>query len=87
MRMPLISRRTLLAAVGASAFGVQAQGSNMLWLVPQPAGNPTDALARRILPGLQRELGTTVLIENLPGAGGALGVNKLLALPSTSPAL
>ena len=84
-------RRTLLAALGASALPAWAQtpsaGANLSWLVPQPAGNPTDNLARRLLPGLQRELNQTVVIENLPGAGGALGVNKLMALSAGTPTL
>lgn len=50
-------------------------------VVPQPAGNPTDALARKIQPLLQKELGQTVVVENHPGAGGSIGVRKLLAMP------
>lgn len=84
-------RRTLLAALGASAVPTWAQapssGGHLTWWVPQPAGNPTDNLARRLLPGLQRELNQTVLVENLPGAGGALGVNKFLGLSAGTPAL
>lgn len=85
-----LSRRALLATIATAPLGAWAQmptGANLSWIVPQPAGNPTDNLARRLLPGLQRELGQGVVIENLPGAGGALGVNKLLSLPTGTPAL
>ena len=70
-------RRTLLAALGASALPAWAQtpsaGANLSWLVPQPAGNPTDNLARRLLPGLQRELNQTVVIKTYLGLVARLG--------------
>ena len=47
MHMPLFHRRTMLVALGSGTIGSWAQSANLLWLVPQPAGNPTDALARR----------------------------------------
>lgn len=54
-------------------------GRLMTLLVPQPAGSPPDALARKLQPMLQRALVQTVIVENLPGAGGSLGVNHLLS--------
>ena len=59
-----------------------SSGPPLSFLVPQPAGNPTDTLARRLLTALQRELGQPLVVENIPGAGGSLGVNKMLAAPA-----
>ena len=59
-----------------------SSGPPLSFLVPQPAGNPTDTLARRLLTALQRELGQHLVVENVPGAGGSLGVNKMLAAPA-----
>lgn len=76
-------RRSLLILAGASACSVRAQhspasGAPLNFIVPQPAGNPTDGMARKLQPVLQQELGQAVLVENLPGAGGSIGVNKVL---------
>ena len=57
-------------------------------IMPRPAGNSTDGQARKLQPTLQKELGATLIVENLPGAGGSLGVRRLLAAaPETTPLL
>ena len=78
-------RRTLLAtlAVGGFAPLALAQGGrHVTIIVPQPAGNPGDVFARRLQQQMQRELGQTVIVENLPGAGGAIGVQRMLNAPA-----
>ena len=45
-------------------------------LVPFPAGGGTDAVARTITDRMQTSLGQTVIIENLAGASGTLGVGR-----------
>ncbi len=77
----------LAAAIPTAARAQALSGAPITLLVPQPAGNPTDALARRLQPSAQRELGQPLIVENMPGAGGALGVNKVLAQPPGTPAL
>ena len=42
-------------------------------VVPFPAGGGADVLARTIMPRVARELGTTIVVENRPGAGGNVG--------------
>ena len=46
-------------------------------VVPYPAGGPTDALARIVAQELQASLGQTVIVENKPGASGALGTREV----------
>ena len=78
-------RRTLLAtlAVGGFAPLALAQGGrHVTIIVPQPAGNPGDVFARRLQQQMQRELGQTVIVENQPGAGGAIGVQRMLNAPA-----
>lgn len=45
-------------------------------IVPFAAGGPTDALARVLGDRLRQSLGETVVIENVTGAGGTLGVAR-----------
>ena len=46
------------------------------WIVPFAAGGPTDAMARDIADRTGKQLGQTILIENVPGAGGTIGSTK-----------
>jgi tripartite-type tricarboxylate transporter receptor subunit TctC len=47
-------------------------------VVPFSAGGPSDAMARVLAERMQRSLGQTVLIENVTGAGGSLGVGRVV---------
>ena len=46
-------------------------------VVPYPPGGPADTVARVTTQGLGAELGTNVIIENLPGAGGRLATKDV----------
>lgn len=48
-------------------------------IVPYPPGGTVDQIGRLVAPGMGRSLGRDVLVENLPGAAGAIGLGKLLA--------
>ena len=50
-------------------------------MVPFSAGGPTDAMARILAERMQRTLGQTILIENVTGAGGSLGVGRVVRSP------
>lgn len=70
----------LVPALSASA---QTYPNKLVTIrVPFPAGGPADAGFRQLQPGLQAQLGQTVVIDNLPGAGGSIGVMKALSLPA-----
>lgn len=47
-----------------------------------PPGGPADVLARAMQPTMSKLLGQPFIVENLPGAGGALAVHRLLSLPA-----
>lgn len=46
-------------------------------MVPYPPGGPTDALARFVAAEMQADLGQTVIVENKPGASGAVGTREV----------
>ncbi len=46
-------------------------------VVPYPAGGPTDTIARILADRLQGALGQSVIIENIGGAGGSIGVGRV----------
>jgi tripartite-type tricarboxylate transporter receptor subunit TctC len=85
-----LTRRSALAA-GIAALTSQAFAQvisrPVTFMVPQPAGNPTDAVARKLQPLLQKELGQAVPVENMPGAGGSLGIQRALNTPAGVPVL
>ena len=45
-------------------------------VVPFAAGGPSDAMARILAERMKQSLGEVVLIENVTGAGGSLGVGR-----------
>ena len=47
-------------------------------VVPWPAGGPSDFVARQIQNDTQKALGQTLIVENIGGVGGAMGVQKML---------
>jgi tripartite-type tricarboxylate transporter receptor subunit TctC len=46
-------------------------------VVPFPAGTAPDVLARLLAPALNESMAANVVVENLPGAGGTIGVDRV----------
>jgi tripartite-type tricarboxylate transporter receptor subunit TctC len=46
-------------------------------IVPFAAGGPTDTVARLVAQSMGKSLGQTVIVENVGGAGGTIGVEKV----------
>jgi tripartite-type tricarboxylate transporter receptor subunit TctC len=47
-------------------------------IVPFPAGGPADIFGRGLAQGMTEQLGQTVIIENVGGVGGVLGIDRAL---------
>ena len=50
-------------------------------IVPFPAGGATDLFARTLSQKMGEKLGTTLVIDNKPGAGGAIGSDMAAKAP------
>jgi tripartite-type tricarboxylate transporter receptor subunit TctC len=51
-------------------------------IVPFSAGGPSDAMARILAERMKTSLGETLLIENVTGAGGSIGVGRAVRSPA-----
>lgn len=68
----------LLAAAGVAAQAQTAFPSRPVTLiVPFPPGGSTDTTARIMAERMRGPLGQTVVVENVGGAGGSIGVGRL----------
>ena len=65
----------LFAAYPATAQPYPSRPVTMI--VPASAGGPTDAIARVMSERMTAHLGGTVLVDNVAGAGGSIGVGKV----------
>ena len=60
----------------------QPTGQPMRVILPVGAGSGVDALVRAISPAVSKTLNQTLVIENLPGAGGIPGTAQLAKAPT-----
>src|SRR6059058_5103461 len=79
MNIPQIRRRQFVALAAASALPTaraQAEwprAQPIKFIVPFTPGSGTDIIARVVGEKLGTALGTNIVVENRPGAGGTLG--------------
>jgi len=79
MHTPRLSNSAIVGLIALSclaAVSVQAQdfpNRTVRIVVAFPAGGPTDFVARLIADKLKAQLGQNVIVENKPGANGAIG--------------
>src|SRR6202163_1573096 len=65
----------LMSAGGAAAQGYPTRPITLV--VPFPPGGSTDVIARILAERLKAPLGLPVIIENVGGAGGVIGVGRV----------
>jgi len=86
MRKWLVAAALAAMLIGTSSADAQTYPSRPVTLIaPFPAGGPLDVIARIIAEPMRETLGQPVVIENLAGAGGNLGTNKVARAEPTAP--
>ena len=79
-------RRIVLIVLAGLAFGSAAVAQTypsraITIIVPFSAGGPSDIMARILAERMKTTLGETVLVENVTGAGGSIGVGRAVRSP------
>ncbi len=65
-----------LAGLGA-AHAQPYPNKPIKWIVPFPPGGPTDTFSRPVAQKLSEILGQPVVVENVPGAGASIGMERV----------
>lgn len=77
----LLSTLTLAAAmvVGGPALADDYPTKSIDMIVPFSAGGGNDTFVRALQPLLEKQLGEDLVIRNIPGGGGAVGMSRAVA--------
>ena len=78
--------KTILTVLAVLAFTATAVAETypsrpITIVVPFSAGGPSDAMARILAERMKTTLGETLLVENVTGAGGSIGVGRAVRSP------
>ena len=83
--------QALVAGVALPIAGLLAVGSGTIAhaqtfpskqvsiVVPYPAGGPSDFFARQLQPAAGKDLGQSIIVENVGGGSGTIGVSRALS--------
>ena len=87
--MQLPRRPIMRFAAGAAALPIVSfvaiaedfPSRPITWVAPFPAGGPVDTLARIVTEPISRVLGQPIVIENVSGAAGSIGIGRVARAP------
>jgi tripartite-type tricarboxylate transporter receptor subunit TctC len=78
MRVPTSVLALVAIVVGIGSAPAQVYPARPIaMIVPYSAGGPTDTLARILAEHMRTSLGQSIIIENVTGAGGTIGVGRV----------
>jgi tripartite-type tricarboxylate transporter receptor subunit TctC len=69
-------------AMSTQALAQQYPSKPITVIVPFAAGGPTDTVARLLGAHMSKTLGQTIVVENIGGAGGSLGMTRVAQAPA-----
>jgi tripartite-type tricarboxylate transporter receptor subunit TctC len=78
MRQVVLAALIALVCFGARADAETFPSRPLTIIVPFSAGGPSDAMARILAERMKTSLGEAVLIENITGAAGSIGVGRVV---------
>lgn len=84
---PSLHRRHLLCIAGSALLGTTGVHAGAFpdkplnMIVPYPAGGPADVQARQLERPMRQVLGQPLVVDNVAGASGSIGIQKLLSAP------
>ncbi len=84
---PCLHRRHLLCIAGSAVLGTAGARAGafpdkpLSMIVPYPAGGPADVQARQLERPMRKALGQPLVVENVAGASGSIGIQQLLSAP------
>jgi tripartite-type tricarboxylate transporter receptor subunit TctC len=81
MRRAVWATFIALLTAGSAAAADQFPSRPITMVVPFAAGGPSDAMARVLGERMKVSLGEAVLVENVTGAGGSIGVGRAVRSP------
>src|SRR3979409_714790 len=76
MRKAVVAALGSLAAFSGNAYADNFPSHPITIIVPFSAGGPSDAMARILAERMKVTLGEAVVVENVTGAGGSVGVGR-----------
>jgi tripartite-type tricarboxylate transporter receptor subunit TctC len=83
MRTMLVRIIVSIALLGAVRLDAQQYPNKVVTvIVPFTTGGPTDAVARLLAVPMSKSLGTQMIVENVGGAGGTIGANRVAKAPA-----
>ena len=81
MRNTVLSALIALMSFGGNAVADNFPSHPITIVVPFSAGGPSDAMARILAERMKTTLGEALLVENVTGAGGSIGVGRAVRSP------
>ena len=81
MRRAIVAAALALLAFAGPAAADDYPSRTITIVVPFSAGGPSDALARILAKFMETKLGKSVVIENVTGAAGSIGVGRVVRSP------
>ncbi|HUF79652.1 MAG TPA: tripartite tricarboxylate transporter substrate binding protein [Burkholderiales bacterium] len=79
---PLLGFALIMGAAGSAAAQERYPARPIEFIVPWGPGGGADQLARRLAPGLEKQLKVSLPVINVAGATGQTGLNKMLTQPN-----
>lgn len=80
-RLTQVLLATLLCTAAWAQTDAERIPATIKLVVPFAPGGSNDVIARAIAPGLAKRLGTTIIIDNKPGAAGSIGADAVAKGP------